>query len=43
MSVYQMQISQKELCSIIQKKISGFVYFEDNIQKDPDQRLYCFK
>ena len=33
-------ISKKELCSIIQKKISGFVYFEDNIQKDPDQRNY---
>ena len=33
-------ISKKELCKIIQKKIKGFVYFEENIQKDPDQRNY---
>ena len=33
-------LSKKELCNIIKKKIKNFVFFEDSIQKDPDQRNY---
>ena len=33
-------LSKKELCIVIQKKIKSFVYFEDSLQKDPDQRNY---
>lgn len=33
-------LSKKELCEVIQKKIKHFVFFEDNLQKDPDQRNY---
>lgn len=33
-------LSKKELCEVIQKKIPKFVFFEDNLQKDPDQRNY---
>jgi nucleoside-diphosphate-sugar epimerase len=33
-------LSKKELCKIIQKKIKNFVFFEEELQKDPDQRNY---
>lgn len=33
-------LSKKELCNIIQKQIDGFVYLEEQIGKDPDQRNY---
>ena len=33
-------LSKKELCENIQKKIKNFVFFEDDLQKDPDQRNY---
>ena len=33
-------LSKKELCEIIKKKINDFIFFEDSLQKDPDQRNY---
>jgi nucleoside-diphosphate-sugar epimerase len=33
-------LSKKELCVIIKKKIKNFIFFEDSLQKDPDQRNY---
>ncbi len=33
-------LSKKELCELIQQKIKNFVFFEEEIQKDPDQRNY---
>lgn len=33
-------ISKKELCEIIKKQISEFVYLEEKVGKDPDQRNY---
>jgi nucleoside-diphosphate-sugar epimerase len=33
-------LSKKELCDKIKLIIKNFVYFEENLQKDPDQRNY---
>lgn len=33
-------LSKKELCQVIQKKLNNFVFFEEDLQKDPDQRNY---
>jgi nucleoside-diphosphate-sugar epimerase len=33
-------LSKKELCQKIQKKLNNFVFFEEEIQKDIDQRNY---
>ena len=33
-------LSKKELCENIQQKIKNFVFFEEDLQKDPDQRNY---
>ena len=33
-------LSKKELCEAIQNRIKEFAFFEDNLQKDPDQRNY---
>ena len=33
-------VSKRELCEAIKRHISGFVYFEEPIAKDPDQRNY---
>ena len=33
-------LSKKELCEKIKTKIKNFVFFEENLQKDPDQRNY---
>ena len=33
-------LSKKELCEKIKTKIKEFVFFEENLQKDPDQRNY---
>ena len=33
-------ISKKELCEIIQKQLPDFVFVEEPIGKDPDQRNY---
>ena len=33
-------LSKKELCDKIKNKIKNFVFFEENLQKDPDQRHY---
>jgi nucleoside-diphosphate-sugar epimerase len=33
-------LSKKDLCNVIKKKIKNFIFFEDSIQKDPDQRNY---
>lgn len=33
-------LSKKELCLEIQKQVPGFVFFESEIGKDPDQRNY---
>ena len=33
-------LSKKELCDKIKSIITNFVYFEENLQKDPDQRNY---
>jgi nucleoside-diphosphate-sugar epimerase len=33
-------LSKKDLCRAIQKKVKNFVFFEEDLQKDPDQRNY---
>jgi nucleoside-diphosphate-sugar epimerase len=33
-------LSKKDLCLAIQKKVKNFVFFEEDLQKDPDQRNY---
>ena len=33
-------LSKIELCDLIKEKIEGFVFFEEKINKDPDQRNY---
>ena len=33
-------LSKKDLCLIIKKKIKNFIFFEEELQKDPDQRNY---
>jgi len=33
-------LSKKQLCERIQKKLNNFVFFEEEIQKDLDQRNY---
>ncbi len=33
-------VSKKELCEIIQKQIPDFIYIDEKIGKDPDQRNY---
>jgi nucleoside-diphosphate-sugar epimerase len=33
-------LSKKDLCNVIKKKINNFVFFEEEMQKDPDQRNY---
>jgi len=33
-------VSKKELCEIIQKHVDGFIFVEEKIGKDPDQRNY---
>ena len=33
-------VSKKELCQLIQKQLPNFVYIDEKIGKDPDQRNY---
>ena len=33
-------VSKKELCLIIQKQLPNFVFIDEQIGKDPDQRNY---
>ena len=33
-------VSKKELCELIQKQLSDFIYIDEKIGKDPDQRNY---
>jgi len=33
-------VSKKELCQQIQKQLPNFVYLDEQIRKDPDQRNY---
>ena len=33
-------VSKKELCQQIQKQLPNFVYIDEQIRKDPDQRNY---
>ena len=33
-------LSKVELCNVIKKKVKDFVFFEEKINKDPDQRNY---
>lgn len=33
-------VSKKELCQVIQKYVSGFIFVEERFAKDPDQRNY---
>ena len=33
-------VSKKELCQLIQKQLPNFIYIDEQIRKDPDQRNY---